>query len=55
MSRQYGLKLVDISTYPEWTEALYREDTHPIVEGNRVLADILSAAIKDSLQYEPTH
>jgi hypothetical protein len=55
LSRRYALKLVDISTYPEWTEAQYREGTHPTVAGNRMLADILSAAIKDSLQQEPTH
>jgi hypothetical protein len=49
------LKLVDISTYLDWTEADYREGTHPTIEGNRLLADILSAAIKDSLQQEPTY
>jgi len=55
LSHRYGLKLLDVSTYPEWTEAQYREGTHPTVAGNRVLAEILSAAIKDCLQHEPTH
>ena len=55
LSRRYGLKLVDISSNPEWSEAQYRDGIHPTVEGNRVLADILSAAFIDSLQQEPAH
>jgi lysophospholipase L1-like esterase len=55
ISREFGIKLVDISSYPTWTAAQYREGTHPTVEGNRILADILSTAIKDSFQQEPPH
>jgi hypothetical protein len=55
LSQKWGLRIVDVSQYPEWTEAQYRDGTHPTVSGNRVLADILGAAIKDSLQQEPTH
>jgi len=49
LSEKYGLKLVDMSTYPAWTAEMYREGTHPTVAGNRVLADILSAAILNSV------
>lgn len=46
-----GLALVDIAKQPEWNETLYRPDgTHPTVEGNVVLAKILTAAIKQSLK-----
>jgi hypothetical protein len=55
ISSRYGLKVVDISSYPNWTAAQYREGTHPTVEGNRILADILGAAIEDSLQPGHAH
>lgn len=45
-----GMEVVDVAEQPEWNETLYRPDgTHPTVEGNVVLAKILSAAIKRSL------
>jgi len=50
LSGQYELTLLDLAKRPEWKESLYREDIHPTVEGNRVLAALLSAAIKDSLR-----
>jgi hypothetical protein len=50
LARQYHFKLVDIASYAQWTESLYREETHPGTEGNRVLADILSTAIRESQQ-----
>jgi hypothetical protein len=55
LSRQYDLKLLDLSTYPEWTPLQYRDGTHPTVQGNMVLAAILSAAIRDSVNQEPLH
>lgn len=43
----HGLRIVDIAVMPEWNSALYRDDgTHPTVEGNKVLAAILSREIK---------
>jgi hypothetical protein len=48
ISRQYGLKLLDISSYAQWTAAQYSDGTHPTIEGNRILAEILSAAVRES-------
>jgi len=52
IARRYGLKLVDVSRSPEWHEGLYRDGTHPTVEGNKVLARILTSAIKQVLGCE---
>lgn len=49
LASTYQLKIVDVATYPEWNISLYREGTHPTVEGNKVLAKILSAAILGAL------
>jgi lysophospholipase L1-like esterase len=50
ISQQYGIKLIDISKEPDWNESLYRPDgTHLTVEGNSVLAHILSGAITNAL------
>lgn len=46
----YGLKIVDIAQSPEWNLRLYREGTHPTVEGNGVLADILAKSVIESMQ-----
>ena len=45
----YGLKIVDVAKRPEWNLELYKEGTHPTVEGNRVLADILAASTQESI------
>jgi hypothetical protein len=42
----YGLMIVDVAKLPEWNVGLYKEGTHPTVEGIRVLAGILASAIK---------
>jgi len=43
---KYGLQIVDIAAAPTWTREMYTTDgVHPTVEGNKVLAEILSAAI----------
>jgi len=43
---KHGLKIVDLADYPAWVPALYRPDgVHPSVEGNAVLAGILSGEI----------
>jgi lysophospholipase L1-like esterase len=45
-----GVTVVDIANQPEWNETLYRADgVHPTVEGNAVLANILAAAFRNSL------
>jgi hypothetical protein len=55
LSHKYGLKIINVSKYPEWTEAQHRDGVHPTVQGNAILAKILSAAILDSLREEPLH
>jgi hypothetical protein len=46
LANKYSLKIVDVAAKPEWNESLYRKDgVHPTVEGNRVLAAILSDAM----------
>ena len=50
IASRYHLKVVDIAKSPEWSEAQYREGTHPTAEGNKVLANILTAAIEEGLQ-----
>jgi hypothetical protein len=45
----YGLTLVDVAANPRWQPSLYRDGVHPTIEGNVVLAGILSAAIAASL------
>jgi len=47
-----GLSILDIAKWPQWNEDLYREDgVHPTVQGNVVLATILSAAIREGLSH----
>ena len=42
IANKYGLRIVDISSKPEWNAALYRDDgVHPSVEGTEVLGSIL--------------
>jgi hypothetical protein len=45
LAHKHGLRIVDIATMPEWKATLYREGVHPTVEGNRVLAAILTREI----------
>jgi hypothetical protein len=48
---KYGLRVVDISTHREWDMSLYDADgLHPTVEGNEVLASILSSEIARDLK-----
>jgi hypothetical protein len=49
LSRRYSLQIIDVARDPRWSENLYREDWHPNVQGNVVLADILSDALKQRL------
>jgi hypothetical protein len=45
IAKAHHLNVVDVSTRPEWNESMYREGTHPTVQGNEVLAGILAAEI----------
>jgi lysophospholipase L1-like esterase len=48
IAKANGLVIVDITKQPSWNGTLYREDgVHPTVQGNAVLAAILSGAIQD--------
>jgi lysophospholipase L1-like esterase len=49
ISAKYGVTLVDVAQNAGWTESLYRDGTHPTVEGNVVLAKIISDAVRDTL------
>lgn len=53
IAKSHGLKLVDIARSPEWNETLYREGTHPNVQGNAVLSHILSVEITNALRATP--
>lgn len=51
IAAENGLRIVDISTFGEWDRGLYRADgVHPTVEGNAVLASILSSEIARDLK-----
>lgn len=49
ISAKYGVVVVDVARRPEWNESLYREGTHPTVEGNVVLTRILTKTVTDVL------
>lgn len=54
LAQKYGLRVIDVATYPQWNIADYREDaTHPTVQGNHVLAGILSDAIRQNIPSPP--
>jgi lysophospholipase L1-like esterase len=48
IAARYKLKTIDIAKQPDWNLDNYREGTHPTVEGNRVLADILARAVRQA-------
>jgi hypothetical protein len=37
VAEKHRLRVVDLAVHPEWKETLYREGTHPTVEGNQVI------------------
>ncbi|RFO95808.1 hypothetical protein DIC66_16615 [Rhodoferax lacus] len=49
IAAKYGLRIVDVARRPEWNLSMYREGTHPTVEGNQVLAHILATAIREAM------
>jgi len=49
IGQKYNIKLIDIARESDWNESLYRQDgVHPTVEGNSVLAHVLSNSITDA-------
>ena len=49
MAASYGLMTVDIARQAQWNLSMYREATHPTVEGNHVLATVLAEAIRAAM------
>lgn len=49
IAAKHKLVIVDIGKHPEWNLQMYREGTHPTVEGNQVLASILATAIREAM------
>jgi hypothetical protein len=45
----HGVILVDIADDPEWSGSLYRDGTHPSVQGNVVLARILARHLRSAV------
>jgi hypothetical protein len=50
LASRYGVKILDLSKQQEWTGDVYRDGTHPTIDGNRLLARIIAAAVRDSYQ-----
>lgn len=46
IARAHGVLLIDITRYPQWTDAMYRDQVHPTAAGNAVLADILRQTLR---------
>lgn len=53
LCEKYGLRVVDIARSPLWNASYYRDGTHPTVEGNIVLAKILSLEVRTALANAP--
>jgi lysophospholipase L1-like esterase len=51
IASKYGVRILDISKQHQWTSAQYRDGTHPTVEGNRLLAQIIADAVSET--YRP--
>ncbi len=49
IAASHGLVLIDITSYPQWTDAMYRDQVHPTAEGNAVLAEILGQRLRQLL------
>lgn len=50
IAKQHNLLIVDVAQAPEWHVGLYREGTHPTVEGNKAIADILARSVQAALK-----
>jgi hypothetical protein len=51
IAETYGLRILDLSKRHEWNSAQYRDGTHPTVEGNRLLANIIASTVSET--YRP--
>jgi hypothetical protein len=54
LADEHRLEVVDFTREPRWTPGLYKDPIHPTLEGNRVAAELLAAAIGRVLQAGPT-
>lgn len=45
----HGLTVIDVSSQPQWTDSMYRDDVHPTPAGNAALAAILAPVIRQAL------
>jgi len=51
VAAKFGLRILDLAKRKEWQGAQYRDGTHPTVEGNRILAQIVAEAVNDSFPH----
>jgi len=51
IAAKYGVRILDLTKRHEWNSTLYRDGTHPTVEGNRLLADIVAVTVSET--YRP--
>lgn len=49
LARANNLDVLDLAADPRWTPELYKEGTHPTVDGNRVISEILTERIVQNL------
>lgn len=54
VAARHGIMVVDIARDPTWTAKLYRDAVHPTVEGNQVLARILTNAVQAAMLQQPS-
>lgn len=47
LAEKHNLRLIDLANRSEWADGLYRDDTHPTPEGNRVLGKIIADAVRE--------
>lgn len=46
LAARYGIVLIDIAGFSQWTATMYKDGIHPTREGNAVLSSILSNAVR---------
>ena len=46
IATQNKLRVIDIASYPQWNNNLYRDGVHPTTQGNKILADILTQEMR---------
>jgi hypothetical protein len=50
VAARYGVLVKDLTRHPEWAVGLYRDEIHPTVAGNEVLARIVVADVERALE-----